>query len=81
MLIEDRGSEEEKIYLRTKILNKKIDKTIKVKKETNTKKFNDKIIKVISIELVNIIKAQNLIDVKVPSFLNAKLIRFNIFYF
>ena len=74
VLIEDRGSEEEKIYLRTKILNKKIDKTIKVKKETNTKKSNDEIIKVISIELVNIIKAQNLIDVRVPSFLNAKLI-------
>ena len=32
VLIEDTNSDEEKIYLRTKILNKKIDKTINVKK-------------------------------------------------
>ena len=33
VLIEDTGSNEEKIYLRTKILNKKIDKTIKIEKK------------------------------------------------
>ena len=75
MLIVDTSSEEEKIYLRTKILNKKIDKTIKVKKkDKNTEKFNDEIIKVISEELINIIKSQNLIDIRTPSFLNARLI-------
>ena len=75
VLIEDTGSNEEKIYLRTKILNKKIDKTIKVKKRgNNTDKFNDEIIKVISNELINVIKSQNLIDVRTPSFLNARLI-------
>ena len=75
VLIEDTDSNEEKIYLRTYILNKKIDKTIKFKKkETNSNKFNDEIIKVISDELVNIIKSQNLIDIRTPSFLNARFI-------
>ncbi len=75
VLIEDTDSNEEKIYLKTSILNKKIDKTIKLKKkEINTNKFNDEIIKAISDELVNIIKSQNLIDIRTPSFLNAKFI-------
>ncbi len=74
VLIEDIGSNEKKIYLRTKIINKKIDKTIKIKKSANTEKFNDEIIKVISKELINVIKSQNLIDVRTPSFLNARLI-------
>ena len=75
VLIEDTDSNDEKIYLRTYILNKKIDKTIKFKKiETNSNKFYDEIIKVISDELVNIIKSQNLIDIRTPSFLNARFI-------
>ena len=74
--IEDTSSIEEKIFIRTRILNKKIDKTIKVKKkdDENTEKFNEKIIKIISNELINIIKSQNLIDIRTPSFLNARLI-------
>ena len=75
VLIEDTDSNEEKIYLKTSILNKKIDKTIKLKKkEINTNKLNDEIIKAISDELVNIIKSQNLIDIRTPSFLNARFI-------
>ena len=49
-------------------------KQLKLKKRNKYKKFNDEIIKVISNELVNIIKSQNLIDVRTPSFLNARLI-------
>ncbi len=76
VLIEEKeGSNEVKIYLRTNILNKKIDKTIRIKKNIiSTEKFNDKIIKFASDELVNIIKSQNLIDIKTPSFLNARLV-------
>ena len=74
VLIEDTSSNEEKILIRTRILNKKIDKTIKVKKDDeNTEKLNEEIIKVISDELINIIKSQNLIDIQTPSFLNARL--------
>ena len=75
VLIEDTSSNEEKIFIRTRILYKKIDKTIKVKKDDkNTEKFSEEIIKVISDELINIIKSQNLIDIRTPSFLNARLI-------
>ena len=75
VLIEDTNSNEDKIFLRTKVLNKKIDKTIDVKKNLkNSEKFNEEIIKLISEELINIIKSQNLIDIRTPSFLNARLI-------
>ena len=74
VLIQDTNSDEDKIFLRTKVLNKKIDKTIDVKKNLkNSDKFNEEIIKLISEELINIIKSQNLIDIRTPSFLNAKL--------
>ena len=55
-------------------MNKKIDKTIVFKKNNkDTGKLNEEIIKVISEELINIIKSQNLIDVTTPSFLNARI--------
>ena len=74
VLIQDTNSDKDKIFLRTKVLNKKIDKTIDVKKNLkNSDKFNEEIIKLISEELINIIKSQNLIDIRTPSFLNAKL--------
>ena len=74
VLIQNTNSDEDKIFLRTKVLNKKIDKTIDVKKNLkNSEKFNEEIIKLISEELINIIKSQNLIDIRTPSFLNAKL--------
>ena len=74
VLIQDTNSDEDKIFLRTKVLNKKIDKTIDVKKNLkNSDKINEEIIKLISEELINIIKSQNLIDIRTPSFLNAKL--------
>ena len=75
ILIEEINSNEVKIYLRTRILNKKIDKTIKLKKkDIDAKKNYEEIIKVISNELVNLIKSQNLIDIRTPSFLNARFI-------
>ncbi|MEC7143635.1 MAG: hypothetical protein VXW12_01570, partial [Pseudomonadota bacterium] len=46
----------------------------KKKDKDNNKEFYEEIINVISEELVNIIKSQNLIDIRTPSFLNAKLI-------
>ena len=74
VLIQNTNSDEDKIFLRTKVLNKKIDKTIDVKKNLkNSDKFNEEIIQLISEELINIIKSQNLIDIRIPSFLNAKL--------
>ena len=75
VLIVDTSSNDQKIFIRTRILNKKIDKTIVFKKNNkDTGKLNEEIIKVISEELINIIKSQNLIDVTTPSFLNARII-------
>ena len=56
-------------------MDKNIDKTIKLKtKNTEREKFYIEIINEISDELVNIIKSQNLIDIRTPSFLNARLL-------
>ena len=74
VLIKATSTDVDKIFLRTRVLNKKIDKTINLKKNfKNSDKLNEEIIKVISEELVNIIKSQNLIDIRTPSFLNARL--------
>tara|TARA_E500000178_G_scaffold326465_1_gene354714 strand:- start:1356 stop:2402 length:1047 start_codon:yes stop_codon:yes gene_type:complete len=74
ILIEDTNLKQEKIYLRMKILNKKIDKALVIKKSNNTQKnFYEKIINETSKELENIIKSQNLVDIRIPSFLNTKL--------
>ena len=61
------------IFLKTKILDKKINKSIKI---NNLKDFNEdfylNLTSTIEQELINLIKSQNLIDVKTPSFLNTK---------
>ena len=64
-----------KIYL--KLIFKKYleSKTIKLKKKDNNReRLREEIIKITSNELVNVIKSQNLIDVRTPSFLNTRLI-------
>ena len=57
-----------------KILSKNIDKIISVKRENfNEEAFYLNIIDKVSKEIINIIKSQNLIDVRTPSFLNVRL--------
>ena len=56
-----------------KILGKNIIKNIAVERfELNEKKFYEKIITEIKKEITNIVKLQNLIDVRAPSFLNVE---------
>ena len=75
ILIEDQKKAEEKIFLKTRIEGKNVDKNIIVKRENlNDKEFYEKIIFKTRREIINIIKSQNLIDVRTPSFLNTKLI-------
>ncbi len=63
------------IFFKTKILEKNINKSIKINKLENfAKDVNKKITFVIEKELVTLIKSQNLIDVKTPSFINTKFI-------
>ena len=57
-----------------KIMSKNIDKTISIKREDfNEEAFYLNIIDKVSKEIINIIKSQNLIDVRTPSFLNVRL--------
>ena len=74
ILIEDNGSDEEKIYLKTKILGKNIIKNINIKRTNlSEEKFYEKIIIEVKKELINLVKSQNLIDIRTPSFINAQL--------
>ena len=74
VIIEDKNEKEEKIYFRIKIQGKTILKNINIKKlNLTTEQFYIKIITEVKKEIINLIKLQNLIDIRIPSFLNAKL--------
>ena len=73
VLIEEKNISEEKIYLKTKILGKSIVKNFTIKRENLTDKdFSKKIISKTKLEIINLIKSRNLIDIRVPSFLNVQ---------
>ena len=69
VLIENSNRGETKIYLNSRIQEKIISKSLNFKKEN----LKDKIIYDIKDEIINLVKSQNLIDIRTPSFLNAKL--------
>ena len=74
ILIEQSKKEVGKVYIKTKIQGKNISKNFNFKKkDLKADKFNEKIIKDLKLELVNLIKSANLIDIRTPSFLNVKL--------
>ena len=74
ILIEDNNSSEEKVYFKIKILGKSFVKNINLKRLNLVEdEFYRKIITEIKKEITNLVKSQNLIDIRVPSFLNAKL--------
>jgi hypothetical protein len=74
VIIEDKNLQEEKIYLKTKILGKNIIKNINIKRlNLNEDDFYKKIITQVKREIINLVKTQNLIDVRTPSFLKAQL--------
>ena len=75
VIVDNPLKKDEKIYLKTKILGKNIDKNVLIKKQNlNKKQYYEEIINEISNEITNIVKSQNLIDIRTPSFLNTKLI-------
>jgi len=74
ILIEDGNSEKRKVYIKTVIQKKNISKSLNLKKLNFEEKKNDeKIISIIKEELVNLVKLENMIDIRTPSFLNARL--------
>ena len=73
IIIEESNSNEQKVYLKTRIQDKIISKSLKFKKNNLEKTdLNNKIIKETKDEIVNLVKSRNLIDVRTPSFLNVK---------
>lgn len=73
VLITENNSKIKKVFLKTNILGKKINKSLEIKNyKLEKNELHEKIIINIKNELVNIVKSQNLIDIRTPSFLNAK---------
>ena len=79
ILIEDINPSQKKIYIQTLISDKNIYRNIKIKQSNlNNVNYSREIVKKISEELINIIKSQNLIDIRTPSFLNTKFVTNNL---
>ena len=76
ILIEKSKLKESKIFFKTRIMGKKTNKSliIKNKENYNEEKFSLIIINNIKKQLVNLVKSQNLIDIRTPSFINTKFI-------
>ena len=74
IIIEENDFKIEKIFLKTLIVGKEIDKSLKIdKKNLEQNQFYEKIIFQTKEEIVNLVKSQNLIDIRTPSFMNVKL--------
>ena len=76
ILIEKSKLKESKIFFKTRIEGKITNKSliIKNKENYNEEKFSLEIINNIKKQIVNLVKSQNLIDVRTPSFINTKFI-------
>ena len=74
VLIESNQINNGKVYVKTLVQEKRISKRLDVKSQNlNASQFYEKIIFEIKKELINIVKSNNLIDIRTPSFLNTKL--------
>ena len=75
IIIEDNRNNYKQAYVKTIIQGKNVSKSLIIKKEEslNLNQFNEKIITEVKKELINLIKSKNLIDIRAPSFINAKL--------
>ena len=75
VLIDISNSKRERVYLKMKILDKYVEKNINVDRENLDKDdIYKNIISKVNKEITNLVKSENLIDVRTPSFLNTKLL-------
>ena len=73
IFVDDDDPNEQKIFMKLNIVGKKISKSLSIKKTNSDRELYYKdTIKVINKELENFFKSQNLIDIRTPSFINAK---------
>jgi len=74
IIIEEKKNKEKKAYIKAKIQEKKISKSLSFNDQKSDQDIlYKKIIIELKKELINLIKSENLIDIRTPSFLNVKL--------
>ena len=72
--MEENNLKIKKIYVKTLIQGKNISKSLNLKNDNSNSDIHyKKVIIELKKELVNLVKSRNLIDIRTPSFLNAKL--------
>ena len=75
VLIDASNSKKERVYIKIKILDKYVEKNINVNSGNLDKEdLYKNIIAKVNKEITNLVKYENLIDVRTPSFLNTKLL-------
>lgn len=75
ILIEESNSIIEKIFLKTSIMGKNINKNLQIKNSNlSEEQFYRKIIDETKNEIINLVKSQNLIDIRTPSFINVNFL-------
>ena len=73
ILIEDNKADNSKVYIKARIQEKNISKSLVIQKQKKQKNIHyENIIFETNNELIDLIKSRNLIDIRTPSFLNAK---------
>ena len=73
VFIQNDGLNKERIYLKAKIEGKLISKNLNIKKDIEEIDSKNKVISLIKEEITNLVKSENLIDIRSPSFINVKL--------
>jgi hypothetical protein len=74
IIVEENKTNIEKVYFKTRILGTNFIKNINIKRlNLSEKEFYEKVIVKTKQEISNLIKSQNLIDIRTPSFLKVKL--------
>jgi len=73
VFIEEDESNSEKIYLKAKIQGKFISKNLNLKKNLKENNSKKRVISLLKEEITNLVKSENLIDIRSPSFINVKL--------
>lgn len=75
IFIEESNSIIKKIFLKTNIMGKDINKSLQIKNsDLSGEQFYRKIIDETKNEIINLVKSQNLIDIRTPSFINVNFL-------
>ena len=73
VFIEEDELNKKKYYLKTKIQGKLISKSLNFKKDFEENNPKKKVVSLLKEEITNLVKTENLIDIRAPSFINLKL--------